>query len=139
VPGLDEFPHGATLVVNPTMLTALPGRPLALIALAVAIAGLAAAVVGSRQRRHLLAFFGSCGFLGGMLAATAACVFPVLLCAIDDESRSLTAYNASVPEAGLRVAFRWWIIGFPLAILYFVTLFRTHRGKAVAATGRDGY
>jgi cytochrome bd-type quinol oxidase subunit 2 len=62
-----------------------------------------------------------------------------MLKAIDEHARSLTAYNASAPHASLQIAFTWWILGFPLAVLYFVTLFRIHRGKAVAATGRDGY
>ena len=74
-----------------------------------------------------------------MLAATAACTFPVMLRAIGDSARSLTAYNASVPSASLETAIRWWAIGFPLAILYFVVLFRLHRGKAAAAVGHDGY
>jgi cytochrome bd-type quinol oxidase subunit 2 len=74
-----------------------------------------------------------------MLAATAACVFPVMLRAIENDARSLTAYNASVPVASLRIAFAWWIVGFPLAVLYFVALFRIHRGKVVAASGRKGY
>jgi cytochrome bd-type quinol oxidase subunit 2 len=55
------------------------------------------------------------------------------------EGQSLTAYNASVPVASLRIAFSWWVVGFPLAVFYFFTLFRIHRGKAVAASGRDGY
>src|SRR5262249_34088604 len=87
----------------------------------------------------LVAFLGSCGFLGGLLAATAACTFPVLLRAIDDSGHSLTAYNASVPATSLRIALGWWMVGFPLAVAYFVVLFRIHRGKAVSARGREGY
>ena len=74
-----------------------------------------------------------------MLAATAACVFPVMLRSVDGLGRSLDAYNSSVPARSLEVALAWWSVGFPLAVLYFVTLFRIHRGKAVAADGRDGY
>jgi cytochrome oxidase assembly protein ShyY1 len=44
-----------------------------------------------------------------------------------------------VPAASLETAFTWWIVGFPLAVIYFVVLFRLHRGKAVAAEGRHGY
>jgi hypothetical protein len=31
------------------------------------------------------------------------------------------------------------VIGFPLAVGYFVVLFRIHRGKAVAARDGEGY
>ena len=35
-----------------------------------------------------MAFLGSSAFLVGMLAATAACLFPVMLRSIDDAARS---------------------------------------------------
>jgi cytochrome bd-type quinol oxidase subunit 2 len=57
----------------------------------------------------------------------------------NDASRSLTAYNSAVPASSLRIALGWWAIGFPLAVLYLVSLFRLHRGKAAGATGRQGY
>jgi cytochrome d ubiquinol oxidase subunit II len=129
----------ATAVVNRQMLAALPGRPVAWLALLAALTGLATVWRSLRGGPALRAFLGSCAFLAGMLAATAACLFPVMLRAIDDESRSLTAYNSSVPEASLRVALGWWSIGLPLAVLYFVLLFRIHRGTAVGASGRHGY
>ena len=65
-------------------LAALPGRPLAWLTLAGAIAGLGAVGVGLRRRRDLLAFLGSCAFITGMLATTAVCLFPVLLRALAD-------------------------------------------------------
>jgi cytochrome bd-type quinol oxidase subunit 2 len=74
-----------------------------------------------------------------MMGATAACLFPVMLRAIPDESRSLTAYNSTVPTEGLWIAFSWWSVGLLLAVAYFVFIFRIHRGKVVAATGRHGY
>jgi len=74
-----------------------------------------------------------------MLAATAACVFPLTLRSVGGLGDSLDAYNSSVPARSLKVALAWWSVGFPLAVFYFVTLFRIHRGKAVAANGRDGY
>ncbi len=128
----------ATWLVNAPMLAAVPGRPVAWLALLVAVAGLLAVHRGLRGDRPLRAFLGSCAFVAGMLGATAACVFPVMLRAIG-EGASLTVHNASVPAASLVIALRWWIIGAPLAVAYFVLLFRLHRGKVVAARGRDGY
>lgn len=129
----------ATFAVNPAMLAALPSRPLALLAILAAIGGLVAVGIGLRKGRELLAFLGSCGFLVGMLAATAACMFPVMLRSVTDPAWSLTAYNSSVPTEGLWIALRWWGLGLPLAVFYFYVVFRLHRGKAVAATGHDGY
>jgi cytochrome d ubiquinol oxidase subunit II len=128
-----------TPFVNADLFPGLRGRPLAWLSALVALSGLIAVGLGLRTRRDLQSFLGSCGFLAGMLAATAAAIFPVMLRSVGGDGQSLTAYNASVPMASLRVAFSWWIIGFPLAIVYFFLLFRIHRGKAVAASGRDGY
>jgi cytochrome bd ubiquinol oxidase subunit II len=128
-----------TSFVNASLFAALPRRPLAWLSLFVALGGLVCVGLALRAGRDRRAFLGSCAFLAGMLAATAACVFPVMLRAIENDARSLTAYNASVPAASLRIAFAWWIVGFPLAVLYFVALFRIHRGKVVAASGTEGY
>ena len=49
------------------------------------------------------------------------------------------ASGASVPISSLRIAFSWWLVGFPLAIFYLFMVFRIHRGKAIAASGREGY
>jgi cytochrome d ubiquinol oxidase subunit II len=128
-----------TRFVNTDLFPALRGRPLAWLSALVALGGLITVGRGLRHRRDLQSFLGSCAFLGGMLAATAAAIFPVMLRSVGGDGPSLTAYNASVPIASLRIAFSWWVIGFPLAISYFITLFRIHRGKVVAASGRDGY
>ena len=129
----------ATWQVNAAMLAALPGRLLGWLSLTLAVGGLIAVRRGLRGDRPLGAFLGSCAFLAGMLAATAACVFPVMLRSIDSPEASLTVHNSSVPTAGLVTALGWWVIGAPLAVLYFVVLFRLHRGKVVAPTGREGY
>ena len=129
----------ATWVVNAPMLAALPGRPLAWLSLLLAGGGLLGVRLGLRGDRPLQAFLGSCAFLAGMLAATAVCVFPVMLRSIGGSGGSLTAHNASVPAASLAIALGWLIVGAPLAVAYFILLFRLHRGKVVAPQGRDGY
>jgi cytochrome d ubiquinol oxidase subunit II len=129
----------ATNVVHPGFFGAVFGRPLAGAAALAAAAGLVLVALGLKRQAHLHAFLGSCLFLVGMLAATAAAVFPVMLRATGDEALSLTAYNASAARSSLEVAIRWWLVGIPLVVIYFVTVFRTHRGKAVAAVGREGY
>jgi cytochrome bd ubiquinol oxidase subunit II len=129
----------ATVYVNPRTLATVPHRPLAWLAVTVALGGLIAVVIGTRTGRTLGAFLGSCAFLAGLLAATATAVFPVMLRALGDEALSLTAYNSSVPDSSLWTALTWWIVGFPLALVYFVVVFRVHAGKVTGASGREGY
>jgi cytochrome d ubiquinol oxidase subunit II len=129
----------ATLDVRPALFAGLAHRPIAWIALALAIGGFANVFLASRRGRWRSAFLGSCAFLSGMLIATAACLFPALLPSIGDPRLSLTAMNSGQSVSGLRVALGWWVIGAPLAVFYFVMLFRLNRGKVKAAEGREGY
>lgn len=122
----------ATATVNAHMYGALLIRPLAWLALAIALAGIVFVWLGLREQRPLRAFLGSSAFLAGLLGATAALLFPVMLRAASRDAESLTAYNSAVPPASLRIALAWWVIAAPLAVTYFVILFRLHRGKAVA-------
>ncbi len=129
----------ATVIVHSDMFRAFVSRPLAWLCVTVALAGLVAVFAGLRRQRALAAFLGSSGFILGMLGATAASMFPDLLRAVPDPALSLTAYAVSNDPAGLRTALRWWVVGFPLAALYLVVLFRLHRGKAAAAAEGEGY
>jgi len=129
----------ATYAVNPALIVVLPGRPLAWAALAMALAGLVAVFAGRARGWNLTAFLGSCAFLGGLLAATAACLYPTLLRSLGDPGLSITARSGGASAAGLRTALGWWLVGFPLAIAYFASLFRIHRGPAAAAGEGEGY
>jgi len=128
-----------TMAVNRDLLAALPHRPLSFLGLLIAVVGLVAVFVGAARRRPLAAFVGSSAFLTGMLVATASCLYPVLLRSTTDPALSITAQTGGATPDGLRMASRWWAIGFPLAVAYFVLLFRLHRGKAVGAPDREGY
>lgn len=129
----------ATAKVNPLLFKNFPKAPLAWLFFVVYLAGLVAVFVGALRRKPLLSFLGSGAFILGILATTAACVFPVMLGSTLNPGWSLTAHNSAVSAHGLRTGFTWWIIGFPIAIGYFVFLFRLHRGKAQPAADGEGY
>lgn len=129
----------ATLGVHAGFLSSLVSRRLVWLLAALALAGLAAVFVGLARGGELSAFLGSSAFLAALSTATAAGVFPTMLRATGGEGLSLTAYNAGGDPQGLRTALAWFALGFPLAILYFVIVFRLHRGKAVAAAEGEGY
>jgi cytochrome d ubiquinol oxidase subunit II len=129
----------ATYLANPSIYQNLPKAPLAWLAILVFLGGLAVVFVGMRRQRFLLAFLGSGAFMLGLLAATAANVYPVMLKSTLDPAFDLTALNASVGRHGLQTGLVWWLIGFPLAVGYLIFLFRFHRGKVKAATEGEGY
>ena len=129
----------ATWVVSPDFLATIPTRPPAWGAALVALAGLVMLNLDLRSGRDGRAFAGSCLFLGGLLAATAAGLFPVLLRSNVDPSTSLTAYGTASAGSSLRIAFAWWAVAFPLALAYQVIVLRLHRGKVRAPGEGEGY
>jgi cytochrome d ubiquinol oxidase subunit II len=129
----------ATARVNSTFLPSLAARPLAWLLAVAALTGLAAVFVASRRGKDLGAFLGSCVFLAGLSMATAACVFPVMLRATGDPLLSMTIDNAGGDPSGLRTALGWLCVGMPLVAIYFIVIWRMHRGKAVAAAEGQGY
>ena len=129
----------ATFMVNPGLFRNLPKAPLAWVATLLFLAGLLLVFVGILRERFLMAFLGSGAFILGLLAASAACVYPVMLKSTLDPAFDLTALNASVGLHGLRTGLVWWLIGFPIAIGYIGFLFWLHRGKVKAAGEGEGY
>jgi cytochrome d ubiquinol oxidase subunit II len=122
----------ATAWVRPSFFGTFNTRPLAWLFVAVAAAGAAATVMGVWRVRDGLAFAGTSAFIGGLLAATAACAWPALLYAVPDAAHSLTVMNAAAPASGLRSALVWYIPGLLLAVGYLALLARLHRNKARA-------
>jgi cytochrome d ubiquinol oxidase subunit II len=86
-----------------------------------------------------MAFLGSGAFILGILAATAACVYPVMLKSTLNPEYSLTAFNSLAGRTGLNAAMGWWFIAFVIVLGYYTYLFRVHRGKVKAAGEGEGY
>lgn len=129
----------ATAVVAPGVLRGFATRPLAWLCCGLFVAGLVTAFEARRRGRDLLAFLGSSAFLLGLLAATAASVYPVMLPSADPSIPSLTALTSAAGPESLRAGLRWWPVGLVLAIGYTALVFRLHRGKAQAAAEGEGY
>ncbi len=129
----------ATAAVNPEVYANLAHAPLAWLGLAVLLIGLVTVFWGQLRGRFGLAFLGSAAFILGLLAATAACVFPVMLKSTLDPSWSLTAYNSAASQHGLYTGAKWWFVGFPIAVGYAILLLWIHRGKVKAPADGKGY
>lgn len=118
-----------TAVVRPELLSALLHRPIAWLGAALAALGALLLITGARSSQELRAFLGSCLLLYGLLGAAAAALYPVILPSTLKPEFSLTAERHATAAYGLRAALFWWPLAFALAIFYFVTVYRRHRGK----------
>jgi cytochrome d ubiquinol oxidase subunit II len=129
----------ASHVVNPGLFPGMGRRWLAIVAALVALGGIVTVFLRMTKGAGLGAFLGSGAFLLGIIGASAAAFFPVMLRATGGDALSLTAYTGGGDEASLRIALRWFLVGLPLVAVYFAIVFRLHRGKAVAAADGEGY
>jgi cytochrome bd ubiquinol oxidase subunit II len=129
----------ASFKVTPVLFQNLPKAPLAWLAMAIFLAGLVVVFLGVNQKKYLLAFLGSGAFILGILAATAACVYPVMLRSTLNPDFNLTAFNSLAGRTGLSAASGWWFIAFIIVLGYYTYLFRVHRGKVKAAAEGEGY
>jgi len=93
------------------------------------IASVVALPVFVRRRCELAAFLSSGTYLAAMLAGAAAALYPTVLPASGDSSRSLTIFNAAAGRHALSVGLWWWTGGILLAVGYFVLVYRMSRGK----------
>jgi cytochrome d ubiquinol oxidase subunit II len=119
----------ATFFVSRDFLAAIPGRPIALVAALAAVAGLACLVIAPRRGRDGAAFAGSSLFLFGVMAATAAGLFPVMLRSAGSPELSITAHAAAVAPQSLKKGLVWWLPTLPLVFLWFSIVYRADRGK----------
>ena len=90
---------------------------------------LAATLVFRRRRRDVPAFVTSSLFIVAMLGSIAWGCYPNILIATTEPAYSLTVYNASAGEYGLRVGLVWFLIGFVLVIAYQIYAHRCFWGK----------
>ena len=119
----------ATNYVKPALYTNLIDRPWTWILVLIMAAGMFMMPAGYRIKNDLLSFLGSTSLLVGMLGATAAGLFPVLLNSTISPDYNLTVTNAAIGARYLTVGFIWWIPGAVIAGFYFFYLFRVFRGK----------
>jgi cytochrome d ubiquinol oxidase subunit II len=129
----------ATAHVNPSIYANLTHAPVAWLGLVLFIGGMVVILVGHLKSQYRIAFFGSSAFILGILVATAATVFPVMLRSTLNPEWHLTAFNASSSAGALSAGVKWWFAGIPLVILYFAVIFQLHRGKVRTREDGSGY
>jgi cytochrome d ubiquinol oxidase subunit II len=122
-----------TVSVRPELFPGIGHQPFGWLGGAGVILGLAAVFIGFRGRREGLAVIGSGAFLGGLMVAGAAGVFPVMLRSTLAPRDSLSAYENAAAGHGLAIALIWWPIALVLALGYFVFIFRFYTDKVKPA------
>lgn len=115
--------------VHPGFFGTIIGRGWPMVPALLAVAGLAGVRLTLRGPRHLLPFVSSAGLIVGILAATAAALFPNMLTSTVSPAFSITARSAAADPASLRLGLLWWIPGMALATAYNVYVYGKMRGK----------
>jgi len=121
----------ATFAARPTLMRNFHAVPALLIFPALALASLALAPWYHGRQADRAAFLCSAGVVGGLLASTAAGLYPDLLPSSHDASRSLNLTNAAAPPDALLPALLWMIPGVLLLAIYQVAVYRVFAGRVV--------
>jgi cytochrome bd ubiquinol oxidase subunit II len=125
--------------VRPDVLGQAIHNPLWWIFLVLVCSAASALVYGLATRRELLAFIASNLLLAGLLAASAAAIFPVVLHSTLAPENSLTAHDVAAGPKSLAYAAIWWPFGLALAAAYFVFVSRRYAGKVSVQRDNQGY
>jgi cytochrome d ubiquinol oxidase subunit II len=127
----------ATALVRPALFSALAHRPWVWPLLLAGIASPVAALLALARRNDRRAFLASSAFVASLLLTTAGVHYPVLLPSTLGPEHHLDVTTAASGHHGLAVGIGWWLVAGALAVLYFVNLFRSIRGKI--KTGEYGH
>ncbi len=126
---LTLFSIPATAFVRPASLANYVRSPVSFLIPAVVIAALAGILLFSRLQAWRRAFASSCVFLTAVLMGAAAGLYPTVLPSSVDSSRDLTIDKAQAGPHALATGLAWWAVGIAIAIVYFVVVYRTFRGR----------
>ncbi|HEV3191556.1 MAG TPA: cytochrome d ubiquinol oxidase subunit II [Polyangiaceae bacterium] len=99
---------------------------------AIALCSPAVALRALARGQELRAFLASSALIASLLLATAGALYPVLLPSTVSRRFDLDTHAAASGEHGLALGLAWWLPAMALAVLYFVNLFRSMRGKVAA-------
>jgi cytochrome d ubiquinol oxidase subunit II len=118
-----------SFAVQPKIGASFAARPWGAIFPLIAIAGLLGLRRFAARGDELRAFLGSCAYLLGMLTSVVLGLYPWVLPAGPDASRSLTVVDAATAPYGLWVGLLWWVPGMLLVAGYFTFSYRSFAGK----------
>jgi cytochrome d ubiquinol oxidase subunit II len=128
----------ATAISRPDMVRVLVGRPwlwpLPVVAAAMPFCVRLALVRG----REVQAFVASGTFIASLLLATAGTLYPTLLHSTLGSVRDVDAHGAASGSHGLAFGLAWWGPAMALAVVYFINLFRSLRGKVRLEDAQHG-
>jgi cytochrome d ubiquinol oxidase subunit II len=125
--------------VRPDVLGHALHNPFWWLGLLVVCAAVSVLVSGLATRREMRAFVGSNLLLVGLLATSAAAIFPVVLHSTLAPENSLSAYDVAAGANSLAYAAIWWPIAFALAAAYFVFVSRRYAGKVSVRRDNQGF
>src|SRR5271166_6238766 len=129
----------ATMYIRPGIINNFMKWPVGYLIPVVVVASLLYLFIAERGKNDKGAFLASCGYIAGMLVGAAFALYPVVLPASTDPNYSLTIYNTATGAHGMAVGFVWFTFGAILAVIYFVFIYRTFRGKVHVEQGASGH
>lgn len=115
--------------VNPNPFDNFLKAPILWIFPAIALTGILGLFKVKSFKKEGYGFLFSSLFLFGALASSFISIFPKLLPSSNTVNPSLTIYNASAEDYGLKTGVYWFAIALVLVIVYLIVQYRVFKGK----------
>jgi cytochrome d ubiquinol oxidase subunit II len=115
--------------VRPGFFSAMLHQPFGWLGLLGVGFGAVRIFTGLKNKQDSRALVGSTVFIGSLMVAGAAGIFPYILRSTIAPEYSLSAYHMSADRHGLAIAMVWWPLALLLALGYFWFTYRNYSGK----------
>lgn len=125
--------------VRPELLGRAIQNPFWWIGLLIVIGSALLLFSGLTRQHEMPAFIASNLLLAGLLATSAAAIYPVVLHSTLSPEHSLTASSVAAGPKSRAYAAIWWPISFALATAYFLFISRRYAGKVSLDRDNQGY
>jgi cytochrome bd ubiquinol oxidase subunit II len=119
----------ATISIRPQLLANYRQHAVGIVIPVAVVASVASFVYFWIRGRDLAVFLSSCAFMASMLAGVAFALYPRVLPASTNDAYSLTIYNTAAGPYSLNLGVYWWSAGMVIAIVYFVVVYSSFKGK----------
>lgn len=124
--------YSGTVAAAGAWLDNFARHPWMILAPLLGLLGPLVALVGIRQRNHILNFAGSCLATLGIIATVGLSMFPFILPSSIDPASSLTVWNASSSHLTLWIMLLVTVIFLPIVLGYTTWAFRVMFGRVTA-------
>lgn len=139
IAGLTFILPFATYVARPEMIDNYKQFPIGIIFPLMAILSIGLMFLYRHKQSDFKAFISSAATIIFLMLSATFTIYPDILISTTGSENSLTIYNSATSDYALQNGLIWFSVGFTLAILYTIHMYRSFLGKTKIPKDGHGY